>query len=106
MRPRWAIAGLLLMSACRSVEVNAFIDDRAAAICARHTACDTLADAGYADEAGCLAALDASTGALADQGALACETFDATSADACLTTYAEAACDAPPDLSVCDEVCR
>lgn len=101
-----ASAVLLLAMGCRPAEVNAFLDDRAAAICARHAACDSLADAGYTDEDACLAALDASTGALADQGALACETFDAAAADDCLTTYAAAPCDEPPDLSRCDEACR
>ncbi|MDP2309015.1 MAG: hypothetical protein Q8P18_23530 [Pseudomonadota bacterium] len=85
--------------------MNAFLDDRRDAICARHTACDSLADAGYTDEAACLAALDASTGALADHGALSCETFDAAAAETCLTTYAAAPCDEPPDLASCDAVC-
>ncbi|MDP2316104.1 MAG: hypothetical protein Q8P41_24620 [Pseudomonadota bacterium] len=96
----------MLALGCRGPEVTAFLDDRAAAICARHTACDTLGAAGYASEADCLDALDAATGALADQGALACEAFDAAAADACLTTYAAAACDVPPDLEVCESVCR
>lgn len=97
----WLVTAL----ACRSPEVDTFLDDRRDAICARHAACGTLSDAGYDDEAACLDAIEANTGVLADQGALSCETFDADAADTCLATYAAAPCDEPPELSICDGVC-
>jgi hypothetical protein len=96
---------LILLSACRSPEVVAFLDDRAVAICGRHVTCGTLADAGYADEAACLDAVDATTGALADDGALACEAFSDADAGACLAALTDTPCDVAPDLTVCDAVC-
>jgi hypothetical protein len=96
---------LILLAACRSPEVVDFLDARAAAICARHAACGTLESAGYADEAACLDAVDATTGALADDGALRCDAFAPEAAAACLAALTDTLCNEAPDLTVCDAVC-
>ncbi len=95
---------LTLLLGCTSPEVSAFLDDRDAALCGRHARCETLADAGYESEDDCLAALSVSRGALADEGALACDSFDEAAVPACLAAW-DAPCDEPPDLAPCDAVC-
>lgn len=89
---------------CVGPEVAGFLDERALAICARHGRCETLADAGYATEGDCVAAIVASDAARADAGELACPAFDESAVAACLSAW-DAACDAPPDLTPCDAVC-
>ena len=101
MPGRW----LILLAGCRSVEVSAFLDARAAAICDRHERCDTLADAGFADAAACESALDSADRALGSRGQLACPEFDASAADAGLAAW-DVDCATPPDLSVCEAVWR
>lgn len=95
---------LVALLGCLAPEVSAFLDDRAAAICARHARCDTLADAGYADEADCVATIATSDGAAHDEGALACDPFHEDAVPACLAAW-DTPCDVPPDLTPCDEVC-
>lgn len=95
----------LLLLGCRPPEVEAFLDDRAAAICARHARCETLAAAGYADEETCLTTIAQADGALADAGTLGCDGFDAAAAEACLAAW-DVDCAEVPDLSVCEKVCE
>jgi hypothetical protein len=95
---------LILLAGCRDPELDSFLDDRNAAICARHARCDTLEAAGYADESDCRGALEDSTEQAREDRELQCSDFDAEAADTCLAAY-EGSCDEPPDLTVCDTVC-
>lgn len=95
---------ILAWVACAS-DVRAFAEERAVAICAWHARCETLAEAGFADEATCVAELQHAA-AVADRASeLGCPSFDPEAADTCLAVWAEASCDTPVDVSVCDEVC-
>jgi hypothetical protein len=96
---------MTLLLGCRSPEVDAFLLDTTRAICARHALCGTLDDAGYASEADCLVQLDVSLGVAGNDGALSCRAFDNDAAESCLSAW-DIACDASPDLSVCEDVCQ
>lgn len=90
----------LLLTGCHP-PLDAFADARAEAICARHDRCGTLAAAGFPDLAACDEAL---LGAAA-KSSRACGTYDTRAAEVCLAAWEEP-CDAPPELAVCDRVCR
>jgi hypothetical protein len=97
---------LMVVVGCANPALATFLDDRAAAVCDRHTRCDTLADAGFANEAACDTALVAAHDDLAADGALRCASFDQDAADACLAVLADTPCDTTPDLAICDTVCE
>lgn len=94
----------LLIAGCNAA-ARAFSEDRAEAVCAWHARCDTLDDAGFTDQDECTSRLLDSVDALDQGGELECPGFDAAKADACVAVWTDAACDVPPDVSVCDEVC-
>lgn len=95
--------GLLL--ACAS-DGEEFARAQADALCAWHERCDSLEVGGWSDLASCEEQLQHAVELRAANGELGCEGYDAAAADACLAVYAEVACDAIPDLAVCEEVCR
>ena len=102
----WRSLFFLSLAGCTAAEVRAFAQERAEAVCAWHTRCETLDDAGFTDEAECNSRLSDSVDALDRNGELGCDGFDPTAADACVAVWRDAACDTVPDVSVCDTVCE
>ena len=97
----WLMFGL----GCNSPELSGFLEDRTIALCARHQRCDTLFDAGFADEAACVDALNAATDALASEGRLSCKNYNAEAASGCLAAVDDSACGTVIDLTDCEVVC-
>jgi hypothetical protein len=94
---------LLLLLACGRDPLQNFGDARIEAVCAFYERCGTLEVAGYLSADDCRTEL---AGAQRDAGTdLGCQDFSQGSADACVAAWDDADCEAPPDLSVCEDVC-
>lgn len=89
---------------CGNDELRAFQSARIEAVCDWHDRCDSLDDGGYADVESCRRTLASATQASA--AASPCAAFDAESADACLSVWAEAECGVALDLAACEGVCE
>ena len=106
LRPAVAALVVATLAGCLPVDVQDFVDARTSAICARYARCGALGDNAYADTEACELAVGETANARALNGADECPGFDEDAAAACLIAFDDTACDAAPDLSSCDAVCR